>query len=81
MHSLFETWIPVRHYSIHQSENGEFFITACSTFKTIQDLVAHYQQDADGLCINLKEPCAIPLTAVDVLGLPIDTEWQIPRKK
>jgi fyn-related kinase len=54
----------VRHYKINRSENGEFFITARSTFKTLQDLVTHYQLDADGLCVNLKKPCAIAPTDV-----------------
>jgi fyn-related kinase len=57
------------------SESGEFFITARSTFKTLQDLVIHYQRDADGLCINLRKPCVI---TTDILGEPID-EWQIDR--
>jgi fyn-related kinase len=66
----------VRHYKIKVSESGEFFITARSTFKTLQNLVVHYQRDADGLCINLRKPCVISPT--DVSGEPVD-EWQIDR--
>ena len=65
----------VRHYRI-QSENGELFIAIRSRFKTLQDLVTHYQQKADGLCINLKKPCVI--TPTDVSGKPVD-EWQTDR--
>ena len=65
----------VRHYMIKQSENGEFFIAVHSRFKTLQDLVTHYQQEADGLCINLKRPCVI---STDISGQGID-EWQIDR--
>jgi fyn-related kinase len=28
-------------------------------FKTLQDLITHYQQKADGLCVKLNEPCVI----------------------
>ena len=51
----------VRHYKIHQSEKfgREFFITARAKFETLQDLVTYYQQDADGLCVNLKSPCVV----------------------
>jgi fyn-related kinase len=60
----------VRHYKIKQSENGEFFISVRSTFKTLQDLIIHYQLDAGGLCVNLKKPCVIAPT--DVSGQIID---------
>jgi hypothetical protein len=65
----------VQHYKIqYQSESGKFFINARSSFKTLQDLVTHYQQQSDGLCITLKNPCVI----IDVSGNPID-EWQLNR--
>ncbi len=80
----------VKHYKINLSENGEFFVTARSTFKTarssfktLQDLVTHYQQQADGLCVNLKKPCVIAPTdvsgqVIDILGKSID-KWQTDR--
>jgi fyn-related kinase len=64
----------VKHYRIYRSENGEFFITTSATFKTLQDLVIHYQQEADGLCVNLKKPCVFT-PPTDVSGNPID-KWQ-----
>jgi fyn-related kinase len=67
----------VQHYKILQSDNQKFFVYARSTFKTLQDLVAHYQQQADGLCVNLIKPCVI-LEPTDVSGQVID-EWQIDR--
>ena len=66
----------VRHYRIRRLDNGGFFITLRAKFSTLQDLVAYYQQDADGLCVNLKNPCVI--NATDILGQNID-EWQIHR--
>ena len=67
----------VQHYKIRQSNrNQEFYITPYSMFKSLQDLITHYQQQADGLCVNLRNPCVITLT--DVSGQVID-EWQINR--
>ena len=69
----------VKHYKIHHSEKfiEEFFITVNSTFKTVQGLVTHYQQHADGLCVNLRKPCK-KTPIVDILGQFVD-QWQIPR--
>ena len=58
----------VRHYYIKKLENGTFHVTNHATFKTIFDLVAYYQQQADGLCVNLRYPCA-----------PSD-KWEIDRQ-
>ena len=49
----------VRHYRIKRLEDGTFFVTRRVTFETIVDLVTYYQQQADGLCINLITPCAL----------------------
>ena len=65
----------VKHYKIHQSDNQEFYITAHRMFKTIQELVTHYEQHPDEFCI-LKNPCVFPTT--DVSGKAID-KWQIDR--
>ena len=68
----------ISHYKIYQNKNRECFIAARSTFKSLQDLVDHYQQHAqpDELCVNLKKPCVIP--GMDVSGYAID-EWQTDR--
>ena len=49
----------VKHYRIRQLENGKFFIARRISFDTIIDLITHYQQQADGLCGNLIQPCAL----------------------
>ena len=49
----------VRHYRIKRLENGAFFVTSRVIFETIQDLVTYYQQQADGLCVNLIHPRAL----------------------
>lgn len=64
-------WDRVQHYKIHQSHDQEFYISECSLFKSLQDLVAHYEHNAGGLHINLRKPCVIIPT--DVSGNPV--EW------
>jgi len=49
----------VKHYRIRQLDEGGFFIARRVTFRTLTDLVEHYGQDPDGLCVNLKKPCSL----------------------
>uniref|UniRef100_A0A6G1S3I1 Tyrosine-protein kinase n=1 Tax=Aceria tosichella TaxID=561515 RepID=A0A6G1S3I1_9ACAR len=71
----------VKHYKIVQYETGGFYINAKTVFSTIHDLVMHYSQTADGLCVNLREPCRRPVPAT--IGLSYDTSdnWEIDRKR
>lgn len=47
----------VKHYRIRQLDEGGFFISRRTAFRTLQELVEHYSADADGLCVNLRKPC------------------------
>ena len=47
----------VKHYRIRQLDEGGFFIARRITFRTLAELVDHYSADADGLCVNLRQPC------------------------
>ena len=38
----------VKHYRIRQLDEGGYFIARRTAFRTLQELVAHYSQDADG---------------------------------
>ena len=72
----------VRHYKIKQLSNGTFFVTRRVTFETIKDLVTYYQQQADGLCVNLTHPCTLsekPKTAG--LSRQAKEEWEIDRRQ
>ena len=71
----------VRRYKIQRSDAGGFFVTRQRIFETLSDMVAYYRQDADGLCVTLKNACLIaeiPQTA----GLSKETNkaWNIERK-
>lgn len=59
----------VKHYKIKESDNQEFFIAEHRMFNSLQALVTHYQLQADGLCVNLRNPCT--LESLD--------EWEIDR--
>ena len=48
----------VRYYIIRQQDDTTFCMEG-RVFTTIQNLIAHYQQQADGLCVNLRYPCIL----------------------
>ena len=71
----------VKHYKIKQHEK-QFFITRQIVFKSIADLVFHYQSQSDGLCTHLVHPCISshkPQTAG--LSKLANEEWEIDRKQ
>lgn len=67
----------VKHYRIRQLDEGGFFISRRTTFRTLQELVEHYSADADGLCVNLRKPC-IQIEKPVTGGLNPD-QWEIDR--
>ena len=71
----------VRHYRIRELDNGGFFIARRAVFMTIQDLVAYYQEQADGLCTNLIKPCTLS-EKPQTTGLSRQTydQWEIDRR-
>ena len=72
----------VRHYKIKQLPNGTFFVSRRVTFKTIKDLVTYYQQQADGLCVNLIHPCTLSDSSQTAsLSTQVNKEWEIDRRK
>lgn len=70
----------VKHYRIRQLDEGGFFIAKRTSFRTLQALVEHYSKDADGLCVNLRMPCA-KLDKPDTNDLSYKTKdhWEIER--
>ncbi|KJH46160.1 SH2 domain protein [Dictyocaulus viviparus] len=47
----------VKHYRIRQMDQGGYFIARRRPFRTLQDLITHYINDADGLCVRLTKAC------------------------
>ena len=72
----------VRHYRIRRMDNGGFFVTRRATFLNIQELIAYYREQADGLCCQLLYPCLLtekPQTAG--LSKQANEEWEIDRQQ
>eukprot|EP00054_Salpingoeca_dolichothecata_P016216 m.94704 g.94704 ORF g.94704 m.94704 type:complete len:502 (-) comp21875_c0_seq1:229-1734(-) len=70
----------IKHYRIRTLDDGGYYIARRVTFKDLHELVAHYGIDADGLCVNLKEPCKpMEMPQIDLCHSTKD-QWEIPRK-
>ena len=72
----------VRHYRIKRLENGTFFVARRVTFESIIDLVTYYEQQADGLCVNLIHPCALSEKRwIPGQSKQANDEWEIDRRQ
>ncbi|KAM9814227.1 src-like-adapter 2 [Neosynchiropus ocellatus] len=49
----------VKHYRISRLQNSWVYISPGLTFPSLQHLVEHYSELADGLCCLLRRPCFI----------------------
>ncbi|XP_048856876.1 tyrosine-protein kinase yes isoform X32 [Brienomyrus brachyistius] len=67
----------VKHYKIRKLDNGGYYITTRAQFETLQKLVKHYTEHADGLCYRLTAVC--PTVKPQTQGLAKDA-WEIPRE-
>ncbi|XP_075254181.1 tyrosine-protein kinase STK-like isoform X3 [Convolutriloba macropyga] len=61
------------------TKDNKYFITAKIKFSTLKELVAHYQQDADGLVCALTKPCLMP--APQISSLAHTDHWEFPRER
>ncbi|XP_077408425.1 tyrosine-protein kinase fynb isoform X2 [Vanacampus margaritifer] len=66
----------VKHYKIRKLDSGGYYITTRAQFDSLQQLVQHYSESADGLCFKLTGVSVnyIP----DTVGLSHDA-WEIRR--
>lgn len=73
----------VKHYRIVQFQEGGYYINKKTVFSTIHDLVQHYSNSADGLCINLRDACVSRSEKPATNGLSYDTcdRWEIDKSK
>lgn len=49
----------VKHYRIAHHPNGWLYVSPGLTFPSLQCLIDHYTENADGLCCQLTKPCFI----------------------
>lgn len=47
----------VKHYKLRKTEDGRHYVSSSKVFATLTELVHHYCNQADGLCVRLGEPC------------------------
>ncbi|XP_075936438.1 tyrosine-protein kinase Yes [Anarhichas minor] len=67
----------VKHYKIRKLDSGGYYITTRAQFDTLQKVVKHYTEHADGLCHRLTSVC--PTVKPQTQGLAKDA-WEIPRE-
>ena len=48
----------VKHYRIRRADSGGFFIGPNKIFRNLDALIRHYQSSADGLVVQLGQPCS-----------------------
>ena len=72
----------VRHYRLRKLDSGGYFVTRRITFTSVTDLVAYYQEQADGLCCTLMHPCLF-IEKPQTVGLSkqANEEWEIDRRQ
>ena len=46
----------VKHYNIHQLDDGGLYMTSRLRFSTLHELISHHQHEADGLQVKLSKP-------------------------
>ncbi|NXR75062.1 FYN kinase, partial [Pycnonotus jocosus] len=66
----------VKHYKIRKLDNGGYYITTRAQFETLQQLVQHYSEKADGLCFNLT--VIATNNTPQTVGLAKDA-WEVAR--
>ncbi|CAJ0571939.1 unnamed protein product, partial [Mesorhabditis spiculigera] len=69
----------VKHYRIRSLDQGGVFIARRRPFPTLNELISHYQLDADGLCVALTTPCPktdLPQTST----FTYDDQWEVDRR-
>ncbi|XP_030635030.1 tyrosine-protein kinase Lyn-like [Chanos chanos] len=50
----------IKHYKIRVLDKGGYYISPRITFTNLQNLITHYQKQADGLCRKLDKVCVKP---------------------
>jgi fyn-related kinase len=74
----------IKHYRIRKTEDNDalFYIARRITFKTLQDLVDYYSQNADGLWSQLLYPCVkLNRPTTDGLNYKLKDEYEVDRSR
>lgn len=71
--------VSVKHYRIRPLDQGGYYIARRTPFPGLPELIEHYQQQADGLCVKLHRPPSrtdLPQTST----FTYDDQWEIDRR-
>ncbi|RXM36201.1 Tyrosine-protein kinase FRK [Acipenser ruthenus] len=70
----------VKHYKIRKRDAGGYFVSKKKQLNTLRELVEHYSDTVDGLCVKLGSPCR-KLEIPQTHGLSYNTvdHWEIER--
>lgn len=74
--------VGVKHYRIRRADSGGFFISPNKILRNLEALIAHYQRMADGLVVQLGEPCSNEEPQIALLPcneLTKMDKWEIDR--
>lgn len=64
----------IEHYRIHV-HGSKYFIARANTFASIEALITHYSNDANGLCCRLADPCLKAMPS-NWLGFGDEVNWR-----
>ena len=70
----------VTHYRVQKMEDMGYFVGRKASFETLDDLIAHYKKQPDGLCATLTAPCFVEKPQTAGLSKETNTNWDIDRK-
>eukprot|EP00048_Salpingoeca_helianthica_P011850 m.171858 g.171858 ORF g.171858 m.171858 type:complete len:528 (+) comp15292_c1_seq2:127-1710(+) len=71
----------VKHYHIRRMDDGGYYIARRISFKSLNELVAHYKTASDGLCVALREPCRkVEAPQLGDLSHSTKDQWEISRE-
>ncbi|XP_030626704.1 tyrosine-protein kinase SRK2 [Chanos chanos] len=70
----------VKHYKIRKLDGGGYYVSRTRSFLTLRELVDHYSNYDDGLCVRLGKPCR-KIETPQTYGLSYNTvdHWEIDR--
>ena len=70
----------VGHYRIKHNSRGYCISNWKAAFESITDLVEHYGNKSDGLCVNLKYACLITKPRTASSAEEVNENWEVGRR-
>lgn len=77
-HYSIERGVVVKHYKIRTLDAGGFFLNHKAIFDSLQQLVAYFSANANGLCCQLTYVCPKPSPVMPGLSPNIRDKWEVP---